>query len=93
MTRIISIIFMFLGAILMLASLGVLSLGFGAVLTILLLGGALICLGLSMKKLDKIEDKLGKFILLPKNEQKPLVTCEKCGRIYEAEYGRCPYCQ
>lgn len=93
MTRIISIIFMFLGAILMLASLGVLSLGFGAVLVVLILGGAFICLGLSMKKLDKIEDKLGKFILLPKNEQKPLVTCEKCGRIYEAEYGRCPYCQ
>jgi hypothetical protein len=93
MTKIISNVFVFLGAVVMLAALGLFSLGLGAVLVVLILGGAFICLGLSMKKLDKIEDKLGKFILLPKNEQKPLVTCEKCGRIYEAEYGRCPYCQ
>ena len=93
MTKLASYIFCFLGVVIMLASLGLFSLSLGAVLVVFVLGGAVLCLGLSIIKLAKIEDKLGKFILLPKNEQKPLVTCEKCGRIYEAEYGRCPYCQ
>ena len=93
MTKLMSNVFLALGAFIMLASLGVLYLGFFAFLAVFIIGGAFVCLGLSMKRLDKIEDKLGKFILLPKNEQKVLVTCEKCGRIYEAEYGRCPYCQ
>ena len=93
MNKLMSNVFLVLGAIIMLASFGMLYLGLVAFLVILIMGGAVVCLGLSMKKLDKIEDKLGKFTLLPKDEQKVLVTCEKCGRIYEAEYGRCPYCQ
>ena len=46
-----------------------------------------------MNRLERIEDKLGKYILAPKDIQKPLVKCEKCDRIYEMEYGQCPYCE
>ena len=92
MIKFVSYIFTCLGAIFMIGSFKLFSLVFEVGLLVLVLGGAIICLGLSMNKIAKIEDKIGKFTFLPENEQKVLVTCEKCERIYEAEYGRCPYC-
>ena len=38
-------------------------------------------MGKSMKKLAKIEDKLGKYVLSADHLSKPLCKCEKCKNI------------
>ena len=57
-----------------------------------LMGFMLYFLGQSIQRLAKIEDTMGKYILIPSAAKKPLGKCEKCGRYYELEYGECPYC-
>lgn len=93
MSKVISKVFVVFGAIVMLSSLAVFCLNFTYGFVVLVLGAAVLFLGLSMNRLERIEDKLGKYILAPKDIQKPLVKCEKCDRIYEMEYGQCPYCE
>ena len=93
MTRFMSIVFMIFGVLFILASLGLFSLGIGSVLIVLILGGAVFCLGLSMKRLSEIENKLGKFSLIPNEQKEPLIRCEKCGRLYQVDVSECPYCK
>lgn len=57
------------------------------------LGIAQISLGISMKKLEKIEDRLAKYIFLPGEDKYPEVICEKCGREYDIKASECPYCK
>lgn len=90
--KVVSKIFFVLGIIVMLSSLALFSWSFTYGFVVLVLGAAVFFLGLSMERVAKIEDKLGKFVLLPKDAQKPLVKCAKCGRMYELDYGNCPYC-
>ncbi len=56
-------------------------------------GLAMIFLGISIKKLSKIEDKIAKYQFLFNEENAPLVKCEKCGRRYEVDVDECPYCE
>ena len=86
-------VFVAFGIVFMLLSLLAFIMNFLIGLMVLVFGGAVLFLGLSMKRLAKIEDKLGKFVLLPKDEQKPLAKCDVCGRLYEIDYGHCPYCE
>ncbi|MBR2381172.1 MAG: hypothetical protein IKA84_01595 [Clostridia bacterium] len=86
-------IFVIFGIVFILMSLVAFAIQFVMGLIVLVLGGTVLFLGLSMQRLAKIEDKLGKFVLLPKDAQKPLVKCEVCGRLYEIDYGHCPYCE
>ena len=93
MTKVMSIVFMSFGVLFMLASFGVISMGIGAFLIVLILGGAVFCLGMSMKKLEEVENKLGKFSLTPNDQKEPLIRCEKCNRLYQLDVTECPYCK
>lgn len=93
MTKAMSIVFMIFGVLFMLASLGLFSLGIGSVLIVLILGGAVFCLGLSMKRLSEIENNLGRFSLIPNKQKEPLIRCEKCNRLYHLDVTECPYCK
>lgn len=57
-----------------------------------LVGLLLLYMGKSMKRLAKIEDKLGKYILFPKDLRVPQIKCDKCGRSYDNDVSTCPYC-
>ena len=46
-----------------------------------------------MNKLEKMEDRLGKYTLMSDNLMVPLIVCKKCGRKYEADVKECPYCE
>ena len=93
MTKVMSSVFMSFGVLIMLASFGVISLGLVAFLIVLVLGGAVFCLGLSIKKLLEIENNLGKFSLIPNTQKEPLIRCEKCNRLYHLDVTECPYCK
>ena len=100
MTKFVSILFRVVGVILLVWTiLGILPGGFSfdSVLLFLLIDGLvallLLYMGKSMKKLAKIEDKLGKYVLSADHLSKPLCKCEKCNKIYDPEVEQCPYCE
>ena len=100
MSKFISILFRVIGIILLgWTILGILSggLGFDYLVLFLLMDGLvallLLYMGKSMKRLAKIEDKLGKYVLSADHLSKPLCKCEKCNKIYDSEVEQCPYCE
>lgn len=55
-------------------------------------GLLLFFLGRATQRLEEMEDRMGKFILLPKEHQTAYKKCDTCGRTYEASDRECPYC-
>ena len=99
MTKFVSILFRVIGIILLACTILVIlsgGLGFDYLVLLLLLDGLvgllLLYMGKSMKRLAKIEDKLGKYILFPEDLRVPQIKCDKCGRSYDNDVSTCPYC-
>ena len=100
MTKFVSILFRVIGIILLGCTILVIlsgGLSFDYLVLLLLLDGLvgliLLYMGKSMKKLAKIEDKLGKYVLSADHLSKPLCKCEKCNKIYDSDVEQCPYCE
>ena len=63
------------------------------VLVILLVGLMLRYLGKSMDRMDGIENRLGRYILLPNDQKEPQIRCERCGKLHHLDVVECPYCK
>jgi hypothetical protein len=95
MVNIASIVFITLGIVFIIVALACLSAGnlFMVSMIIVAIGLAQISLGISMRKLARIEDRLSKYIFLPDEDKYPEVVCERCGREYDVNATECPYCK
>lgn len=47
----------------------------------------------SINRITALEDKLGKYSLIPNDEKEPQIRCEKCNRFYYVDVPECPYCK
>ena len=95
MLNIASKVFIILGIVFLIAASGCLFSGnlFMVAMLIASIGLGQISLGISMRKLAKIEDRIAKYIFLPGEDRYPEIICEKCGREYDINAPECPYCK
>ena len=55
-------------------------------------GLALHTVGDLLDRVNYLEDQLGLCLPLKNEEKLPQVKCQKCGKEYDMDYPKCPYC-
>ena len=55
-------------------------------------GLALYSVGDLLDRVNYLEDKLNMHLPVKNEDNLPQVKCKKCGKEYDMDYPRCPYC-
>lgn len=58
-----------------------------------ILGAAQICMGVSIQRLNRLEERLSRFIYDFDSDDLPMIRCDRCGRKYDMDVKKCPYCE
>ena len=58
----------------------------------LIAGLALHTVGDLLDRVNYLEDKLNMHLPLKNDDNLPQVKCKKCGKGYDMDYPKCPYC-
>jgi hypothetical protein len=45
-----------------------------------------------LDRVDYLESKLGTYLTVQSEDKLPQVKCAKCGKEYDMDYPKCPYC-
>ncbi len=59
----------------------------------IVLGLALYTVGDLLDRVNYLEDQLNMHLTVESEDELPQIKCKKCGKEYDMDYPKCPYCK